>query len=102
MSNFITYCINGDALMSEIDDYIAQWHDNAIETELHDFLGMSKKEYALFVEDENYLGLIITAHRDNIDIKLIIRNEMAMVARSDNPAKSRRLQEWLESEGIWE
>ena len=102
MSNFISYCISGDALMSEIDDYISNWHEGNVEGELYDYLGMSKKEYALFVEDENYLGIIISAHKDSIDINLIIRDEMAMAARSDNPAKSRRLQQWLEREGLWE
>lgn len=102
MSNFITDCINGDALMSEIDDYIQKWHNDDVSEVLHVFLGMSKKEYALFVEDDSYLGLIISAHRDKIDIELIIRDEISMAARSDNVAKSKRLQQWLESEGLWE
>lgn len=102
MSNFISYCISGDALMSEVDDYIAMWHEGAEERALYDYLGMSKKEYALFVEDENYLGIIITAHKNQTSIELIIQDEMAMAARSDNPVKSKRLQQWLESEGLWE
>lgn len=102
MSNFVSYCISGDALMSEIDDYIAKWHEIPRDIELHDYLGMSKKEYALFVEDENYLGIIISAHRNHTSIEMIIRDEMAIAARSDNPGKSKRLQQWLESEGLWE
>lgn len=102
MSNFISYCISGDALMSEVDDYIANWHEAAVDCDLHEYLGMSKKEYALFVEDENYLGIIISAHRNKTNIDLIIRDEMAMAARSDNPGKSKRLQQWLEREGLWE
>jgi hypothetical protein len=101
MSNFISYCISGDALMSEVDDYIAEWHEGAQNINLHDYLGMSKKEYALFVEDENYLGIIISAHKDNTNVASIIRAEMSMVARSDNPNKSKRMQKWLESEGLW-
>lgn len=102
MSNFITDCINGDALMSEVDDYIEKWHKGDTGVDLHDYLGMTKKEYALFVEDENYLGLIVSAHKDNINIESIIRDEIAMAARSDDAAKSRRLQKWLESEGLWD
>ena len=102
MSNFITDCINGDALMSEVNDYIEMWHNGVAEISLHEYLGMTKKEYALFVQDENYLGLIITAHRDNVSIESIIRDEMNMAARSDDVAKSKRLRKWLESEGLWE
>lgn len=102
MSNFIIDCINGDALMSDVNDYIDNWHKSDTNMSLHDFLGMSKKEYMLFVEDENYLGNIITAHKFNKNVESIIRNETAIAARSDDAAKSRRLQKWLESEGLWD
>lgn len=102
MSNFIIDCINGDALMSDVNDYIDKWHESDSSLPLHDFLGMSKKEYMLFVEDENYLGNIITAHKFDKNVESIIRNEMAIAARSDDAVKSRRLQKWLESEGLWD
>jgi hypothetical protein len=102
MSNFINDCINGDALMLEIDDYIEKWHEMGISLDLHAFLGMSKKEYELFVQDESYLGLIISAHKESKQIEFIVRDKMAMAARSDNPNKSKQLQKWLESESLWD
>lgn len=102
MSNFILNCINGDALLSEIDDYIDLWHDSDTGLSLHDFLGMTKEEYALFVEDEQYLATIVTARREKGNIKLIIESQVAMAARSDDQAKSERLQRWLKNEGLWE
>ena len=42
MSNFIIDCINGDALMYEVDDYIDKWHDGDSDLPLHDFLCMTK------------------------------------------------------------
>jgi hypothetical protein len=102
MSNFVTDCINGDALMSEINDYIERWHESDSNLELHDYLGMTVKEYALFVDDENYLGIIITAHRNNTDIESLVRAEMAIAARSDDASKARKLQKWLENEGLWD
>jgi hypothetical protein len=102
MSNFITDCLNGDALMSDINDYIDQWHESDIDLQLHDFLGMSKKEYVLFVQDENYLGSIITAHKSNKSVVSIVKDQMAMAARSDDAAKTKRLQKWLENEGLWD
>ncbi len=102
MSNFIIDCINGDALMSDVNDYIDKWHESDSSLPLHDFLGMSKKEYMLFVEDENYLGNIITAHKFDTNVESIIRNQMAIAARSNDAGKSDRLQKWLESEGLWD
>ncbi len=102
MSSFITDCINGDALMSEIDDYVDKWHISSGDMPLHEYLGMSKKEYMLFVDDESYLGIIIAAHKYQSNIESLIRQEISMAARSDDVVKSRKLQKWLESEGLWD
>ena len=102
MSSFIIDCINGDALMSDVNDYIERWHESDSPVELHEYLGMSGKEYRLFVDDENYLGLIIKAHKDNIDIESLIKNEMALAARSNDVSKARKIQKWLESQGLWD
>ena len=100
MSNFIIDCINGDALMEDVNDYIDKWHDGDSSLSLHEFLGMTDKEYMLFVEDENYLGSIITAHRYNKNVASIIQDEIAIAARSDNANNTIKLQKWLESEGL--
>ncbi len=72
MSNFILKCINGDALLTEIDDYIELWHDSGSDLSLHKFLGMTQEEYAFFVEDEHYLATIIT---DRIEKNNLIENK---------------------------
>lgn len=101
MSNFIKDCINGDALLSEIDDYITRWHESNSEESLHHFLGMTVKEYALFVEDESYLGAIVNAHMNQIGVEKVVES-LALAARSDNQAKSKRIEKWLRDEGLWE
>jgi hypothetical protein len=102
MSNFINDCIHGYALMSEIDDYIDGWHDSDSGLSLHEFLGMTEKEYALYVQDDVYLASIITAHRDNINIVPLMARELKMAARSDDAAKAKQLQQWLDREKLWE
>lgn len=102
MSNFIIDCINGDALLSDIDNYIDEWHDNDTNMHLHEFLGMTKKEYELFVLDESKLSMIVAAHIENIDVEELVNQDLAMAARSDDPAKSESLKKWLESEGLWD
>lgn len=101
MYSFINACINSEALLSEIDDYIDLWHESETDLPIYEFLGMTKKEYALFVYDKSYLALIVTAHKDKEDINTIISSQIAMDARSDNHAKSARLEKWLKDEGLW-
>jgi hypothetical protein len=102
MSNFIIDCINGDALLSEIHDYIDVWHESDSPLELYAYLGMTEKEYALFVEDEAYLGLIVTAHKDGKTIEDIIKSHLALVARSNDQSKSERLGRLIQREGLWD
>lgn len=102
MSNFITDCINGDALTSDVDNYIEMWHKGDGEMPLYAFLGMSKREYNLFIQDETYLAWIISAHMEGKVIEDFVKNHIAMVARSDSHAKSERLQRWLQQEDLWD
>jgi len=102
MSKFIQDCINGDALLSDIDDYIDSWSETETDLPLHDFLGMTKKEYSLFVQDEDYLASIVTAHKKNISIEEIMEEHIKLAARSDSQAKSQMLERWLKDEGLWE
>lgn len=65
MSNFIQDCINGDALMSDIDNYIEDWHTGDSIIPLHEFLGMNSEEYSHFVQDESNLAKIIANRIEN-------------------------------------
>jgi hypothetical protein len=102
MSNFIEDCINGYALVDEIDDYIDQWHEGGTGIPLPEFLGMTQKEYTLFVQDEGYIPIIVTAHKTGENIVSLIQNEFALAARSDDALKSKQLQQWLDNEHLWD
>lgn len=65
MSNFIQDCINGDALLTDIDNYIEEWHKENSNISLHEFLGMNLDEYSLFVQDESNLAKIIANRIEN-------------------------------------
>ncbi len=101
MSDFITDCINGDALLEEVDNYIDGWHESDSKISLNAYLGMTAKEYDLFVQDAKYLSYIVTAHMEGVDIKSIIESQFAMAARSSDINKSARLVTWLNSAGLW-
>jgi hypothetical protein len=89
MSNFITDCLNGDALMSDVDDYIDKWHNTDTTQKIYDFLGMTSNEYKLFVNDENNLGLIISAHKFGKSLNTNVPDMLAITTRSDDANKAK-------------
>jgi hypothetical protein len=63
MSNFIEKCLAREATPEDIDDYIDQWHDNPGNLALHEFLGMTRDEYAGWIADAAILPIIINARQ---------------------------------------
>ena len=47
---FIDLYSSGEVSLEEIDDFIDEWHKSVQEMELHEFLGMSQKEYINWIE----------------------------------------------------
>jgi hypothetical protein len=66
--SFVELCVQGKASPDEIDDFVEQWHSHP-EGSLHDFLGMKKSEYALWVKDPDALAGIIKARREALHVK---------------------------------
>lgn len=91
--NFIDDVITGEALIEEIDNYIDMWHDGDSELEIYEFLGMTQREYRLWVEDNSILKEIVKCHVNGKDIEDIITNqyyaEQKMVARAKNPEEAK-------------
>lgn len=61
MSNFIDMYRMGDAQAEDIDDFIDEWHDHPGSVPLYTFLGMTREEYASWVEDAASLPDILKA-----------------------------------------
>lgn len=62
MNNFIQLCLDGEAKPDAIDDYIEKWHTNIKYNQsqnLYEFLGMTRKEYASWIERKQTLETII-------------------------------------------
>lgn len=64
---FIDHCLAGAATLDEIDDYVERWHDGTIGhgMELRELLGMSKQEYARWMQDASAIEEIIAARKNN-------------------------------------
>ena len=60
---FLDLCLQGKVDPGEIDDFIDRWHEAPEGRELHEFLGMSEKEYARWLRQPNALASIIKGHQ---------------------------------------
>jgi len=101
-STFIELYMNGEVLPEEIDDYVDKWHANPGNQQIYEFLGMSKKEYSLWLRDPGMLPHIVRSRRENKPLTEVIAsslNEMPIAARSSDVVEVRRLKQWLEENG---
>jgi len=73
-NSFIEKCINGDASLDEIDNYIDEWHDSDsdINLELHEFLGMSWEEYSLWAVKPSLLAEILNHRKQDVSSKKLV------------------------------
>lgn len=63
MSNFIEKCLSREAAPEDIDDFIDQWHENPGHQALHEFLGMTRDDYARWIADASVLPAIINSRK---------------------------------------
>jgi len=73
-TSFIEKCINGDASLDEIDDYIDEWHDSDLSNgiELHEYLGMTWKEYSIWAIKPSFLAEIVNSRKQEIDAQKFV------------------------------
>ena len=105
MSNFIKKCVTGDALLDDIDDYIDDWHRDGGGLSLYDFLGMTRNEYSLWVQDPSCLPFIVHARVHGHELTDSSRPQaaLAIAARSDHSSEiTSKLVEWLKDKGLWD
>ena len=101
--SFVEQCINGNASLDEIDDYIDAWHDSDSDTEieLHEYLGMTWEEYSSWAVKPKFLAWIINARRKGIELneKNSIQTSQSLAARSNNKKESLEAIKWLKEIG---
>ncbi|MGB3366476.1 MAG: hypothetical protein WBA54_03230 [Acidaminobacteraceae bacterium] len=105
--NFIELCVNGEVLIDEIDDFVDQWHESDATNELYEYLGMTKFEYELWVENDSNLRLIIFARCNNLSTEKILKDGSFMnfysgiktAARASSIEEALKITEWLKRTG---
>lgn len=95
--SFVSLCANGKLSCDDIDDYVDEWHESDSKQELFEFLGMTQKEYMLWVQTPDILPFIITARVQNRVFDDVISSiqDLPMPARADPPGKTKALTERL-------
>jgi hypothetical protein len=94
----------GRALADEIDDFIDRWHEdvgaNASGVPLHDYLGLTRDEYEIWVIDPEVLPYVLTARREARPLPEVLTrylDELPEAARASDTATITALRKWLAS-----
>jgi hypothetical protein len=99
--SFVTAVLNGDAHPDEIDDFVAAWHEGNECQPLHEALGMTPEEYALWVEQPDVLEFLLHSRRFGISLNRVLENREAhlLAARSAQRGEAENLITWLKRRG---
>lgn len=102
MSSFIDDLIAGDALLTDIDDYVERWHSAygsrpAAAEPLHEFLGMSWPEYQTITEKPYFLRFVAEARTRKAHLEDDY-SAVKIAARGDS-AEAREVYDYLKRNG---
>lgn len=64
-NNFIMDVLNGEALLDDMDAYVAFWHEGNVEQPLQVFLGFTDYEYDRWMKEGNFVAKDILYCRRN-------------------------------------
>lgn len=95
---FIDLCLKGKVVLDEIDDFIDRWHQAPEGRELHDYLGMTKDEYSLWLRVPDAFPYLIKARRGAKSLREVVVDgchDLRQGGRSGDQSTIARLQEWL-------
>jgi hypothetical protein len=100
--DFISRCLAGEAFIDEIEDYEEKWHSGIAgeNQELHEFLGMTWKEYSLWATRPSILASILNSRKRNISLDDELNYErMALAARAESSQEAIKMEQWLKRLG---
>jgi hypothetical protein len=102
MSNFISDCLSGVALITDIESVVEYWHNDKLGNNfsLRETLGMSKDEYVLWMKDPDNINFIVHARQRNIPVEDAIEEffTLPMAARGSNKEEIEAIVNWLKDE----
>jgi hypothetical protein len=98
---YLDQVLEGEALLSDIDDFVERWHQGDAAEALHEYLGMTWDEYRLWTERPESRRLIVAARQRGkpLDSLLAEADTYAFAARGLSEGDARAVREWLEKTG---
>lgn len=100
--NYVQDVLSGDALWTEIEDYVEQWHrSKSAELSIAAFLGMTQGEYDLYVEQPSSLRFILAAHELDEPVENLVQrsDEHLVAARGLGQQEAEKVRHWLQHTG---
>lgn len=100
---FLDACLSGDAIISDVDDWVDRWHDAGGAPEGHkqslaEFLGLNPEEYALWVERPESLRFALASRKGRV-AQISGVQELALAARAANDTEAVGVMDWLRKTG---
>ncbi|NVD69249.1 hypothetical protein HUX88_01585 [Duganella sp. BJB1802] len=98
MSNFIEKCLLREAKPEDIDDFIELWHQNPGKQPLHEYLGMTRNEYALWIANAAILPTLLnirSKHQSMDQLLAEFDHQFPTIAKSTSPSGAMALMKWL-------
>src|SRR5436309_7574162 len=102
--SFIELSLERKVLLDEIDAFVDAWHKQPEGVSLHEYLGMTRAEYSLWIRDPDTLPYIIKARHEQRPLTSVVNDnyqEFRIAARADTVLnlKLKRLKSWLKEQG---
>ncbi len=98
---FIDKVLAGEEFEDQIDNYIETWHREPNDLELHDYLGLTEQEYALWVEQpESLRSILFTRKMGKLSQVEDWDAAHLIAARSQSQQDPEVLLTWLRKKGL--
>lgn len=98
---FVESVLEGDVFVTEIDDFVEEWHKGNSDLSLAEFLGFTDEEYALWVEQPQAIRSILFCRKHDIPVSEHSEWQEAhrLAARSQGVGRPETLLNWLKKTG---
>lgn len=98
----VTRLLEGDEYeLSRIDDEVDAWHESDSSLALHEWLGFTEAEYAIFVERPSAVRFVLAARKKGTSIADALEcvDAPRLAARGGSAEEVDGLREWLHQTG---
>lgn len=94
--------LTGSAFLDDIDDWVDRWHDDDTAAQIWEYLGLTRDEYALWVERPESLRFIVAAHERREPVEQVLaayENRQLVAARAEDAQAAHAIESWLRRTG---